>query len=534
MNSAKKRIASYTALALVALGVFYITTPALNIHSQQFRFMLLILSIIVISIEISIDQNTFSNKKLKYGFLALPIILVIGIAIGNLVNGVFFRANDYAELIEVEERSFENDFPAMDDSSIPMMDRDTAQRLGDRRIGSMSELVSQFVPADTYTQINVDNEPYRVTPLQYTSFVRWLNNRSEGIPNYLKVDMVTGAVEVEDLDDNIMYSDSEMLNRNVHRHLRFRYPTKLFEDPSFEVDDAGHPYYIATTYENRFWFKQLEPTGLIILDAVTGETEDYDLDEMPSWVDRVYSADLILQQLNYRGQYSDGFLNAQFGKRGVTRTTDGYNYIPMNDDVYLYTGVTSINNDASNIGFYLVNLRTKAAEFYPVTSADEVSAMDSAEGSLQQMRFQSTFPLLISLNDKPYYISSLKDDSGLVRSYALVDAQDYQRVITSDTVDGLIVQLNGGSTADGDGEGEGEDLDEIVEVDDDNLTLVSGQVENISQAVVSGNTIYYFMIDGSIYKADVTLNDTLPFVEEGQAVEGEVNGDNEFKLIILD
>lgn len=532
MNTAKKRIASYVALLLATFIIFYITTPALNIHSQQFRFMLLILSVVIISIEISIDQANFPNKKLKYGLLSLPIILVAVIAIGNLINGVLFRADDYADLIEVEERSFENDFPAMDESSIPMMDRDTAQRLGDRRIGSMSDLVSQFVPAETYTQINIENDPYRVTPLQYASFIRWLNNRSEGIPNYLKVDMVTGAVEVEELEENIKYSDSEVLNRNVHRHLRFRYPTRLFEDPSFEVDDEGHPYYIATTYENKFWFKQLEPTGLIILDAVTGDTEEFDLDEMPSWVDRVYSAELILQQLNYRGQYSDGFLNAQFGKRGVTRTTDGYNYIPMNDDVYLYTGVTSINNDASNIGFYLVNLRTKAAEFYPVTSADEESAMESAEGSLQQMRFESTFPLLISLNERPYYISSLKDDSGLVRSYALIDAQDYQRVITSETVDGLITQLNGGSTADSDDSGE--DLDEIVEVDDDNLTLISGQVENISQAVVSGNTIYYFMIDGSIFKADVTLDDTLPFVEEGQVVEGEVNEENEFKVIILD
>ncbi|MCC5895542.1 MAG: hypothetical protein JJU16_08800 [Alkalibacterium sp.] len=532
MNTAKKRIAAYVTLLVVTLVIFYITTPALNIHSQEFRFLLLVLAIAAISIEISIDQANFPNKKVKYGLLSVPIILVVGIAIGNLVNGVIFRANDYAELIEVEERSFEEDFPAMDESSIPMMDRDTAQRLGDRRIGSMSDLVSQFFPADTYTQINIENEPYRVTPLQYASFVRWLNNRSEGIPNYLKVDMVTGAVEVEDLDENIMYSDSEVLNRNVHRHLRFKYPTKLFEDPSFEVDDEGHPYYIATTYENKFWFKQLEPTGLIILDAVTGETEDYDLEEMPSWVDRVYSAELILQQLNFRGQYSDGFLNAQFGKRGVTRTTDGYNYIPMNDDVYLYTGITSVNQDASNIGFYLVNLRTKEAEYYPVTSADEFSAMQSAEGSLQQMRFSSTFPLLISLNERPYYISSLKDDSGLVRSYALVDAQDYQRVITSETVDGLIEQLNGRSTADSDTESD--DLDDIVEVDDGNLTLVSGQVDNISQAVVSGNTIYYFMIDGSIYKADVTLDDTLPFVEEGQVVEGEVNDENEFKVIILD
>lgn len=529
MKTRNKRFVLYPMLLIISLVVFYIYTPALNIQSQEFRFYLIIFTLAVIGIEFLMDGQYFYRKKLKYGALALPILLVIVIAIGNLFNGVIFRSTDYANLIDVEEKNFQEDFPSMDESSIPLMDKDTAQRLGDRRIGSISELVSQFVPADTYTQINIDNDPYRVTPLQYASFVRWLNNRSEGIPNYLKVDMVTGEVEVEDLEENIKYSDSEMLNRNVKRHLRFKYPTKLFEDPDFEVDDEGHPYYIATTYENVFWFTQLEPTGLIVLDAVTGETKEYTLETMPTWVDRVYSSDLILQQLNYRGQYSGGFFNAYFGKRGVNRTTDGYNYIPMNDDVYLYTGVTSVNNDASNIGFYLVNMRTKAAEFYPVTSADEISAMDSAEGALQQMRFESTFPLLISLNDRPYYISSLKDDSGLVRSYALVDAQDYQKVITSDTVDGLITQLNGKTETDSDDAEE-----EIVEVVDENLNEVSGQVENISQAVVSGNTIYYFMIDGSIYKADITLDDALPFIEEGQVIEGEANEDNEFKMIILD
>ncbi|MER2064531.1 MAG: hypothetical protein ABS873_07740, partial [Alkalibacterium sp.] len=264
MKTSKKRLFLYLVLIVLTLVVFYIYTPALNIHSQEFRFYILVLAAAVIGIEVFIDGQYFYQKKIKYGALALPFLVVVVIAVGNLVNGVMFRATDYANLIEVEEKSFQDDFPSMDESSIPMMDRDTAQRLGDRRIGSMSELVSQFVPADTYTQINVDNDPYRVTPLQYASFIRWLNNRSEGIPNYLKVDMVTGAVEVEDLEENIKYSDSELLNRNVKRHLRFQHPTKIFEDPSFEVDDEGHPYYIATTYENVFWFKQLEPNGLIV------------------------------------------------------------------------------------------------------------------------------------------------------------------------------------------------------------------------------------------------------------------------------
>lgn len=525
------RLIPYLFLLGLILVLNYLLLPALTIQSPVFRLFIGFIVIGILVIEGAIDIEGYQHGKkvsrAKYGLITLPLLLIGLTFVIQFFNGPVFRATDYAALIEIEEKDFETDFFVMNTDQIPMMDRDTAERLGDRRIGSMSDLVSQFVPANSYTQINIGNEPYRVTPLEYSGFMQWFNNRKEGIPNYLKVDMVSGEVTVEDLAENIKYSHSERFSRNVHRHLRKKYPTLIFRAPSFEVDDQGHPYYVATTYENRFLFAQQEPSGVIMLDAVTGETESYELGNIPNWMDRVYSAELILAQLNYYGKYTNGFWNSVFQKRGVTETTEGYNYIPMNDDVFLYTGVTSINRDASNIGFYLVNLRTKETEFYPVTSANEVSAMASAEGSLQQMRYQSTFPLLISLNDRPYYISSLKDDSGLVRAYALVDAQDYQKVLTSDTVDGLIAKLNGTT-------GETEEPTEIEEIEtEEEFVVISGQVENIAQAVVAGDTMYYFMIDGSIYKASIELSDQLPFVDLETELEGEVNQDNVFRSITI-
>lgn len=525
------RAVIYGVLAgIFALGD-YLFLPAWTLESAGFRWFILFLGGFIllteaVLIEMIDDDHSPFISKFILGLGSVMVLIFLFFGVINIFNGPIFRSTDYAALIDVEEKDFQEDFFVMEESAIPMMDRETASRLGSRRIGSMNDLVSQFVPADTYTQINIQDEPYRVTPLKYAGFFRWYNNRHEGIPNYLLVDMVSGEVEVAELDDNIMYSDSEYFGRNVRRHLRRRYRRTLFRNPSFEVDDNGHPHYIATTYENRFAKRQLEPNGLIVLDAVTGDTEHFDLDDMPSWVDRVYASDIIMNQLNYYGRYQSGFMNSLFERRGVTRTTEGYNYIPMNDDVYLYTGVTSVNSDASNIGFYLVNLRTKEAEFYPVTSADEHSAMESAEGSLQQMRFESTFPLLMNLNDRPYYISSLKDDSGLVRSYALVDAQDYQRVITSDTVDGLISQLYGRSP---------EEVSTVVEEidDDEELYAIVGSVDAVSEAVVAGNTVYYIMMDGEIYKADVSLHDALPFLAEGQRIEGTVNANANFRTIDL-
>lgn len=540
IRSINLRRVGYPVLLFLVLIYMVIGQVPLTIHSGHFRSVLVLIGVAIIGIEIGNYYIKFYTKEVVTPprstknlttIGVIPILVVIGITLVNVFNGPVFRADDYAQLINVEEKSFENDYPEIDLSQVPLMDRDTAQRLGDRQLGSMNEYVSQFVTSDAYTQINIDGKPYRVTPLEYASFIRWFNNRDTGIPAYLLVDMVSGDVEVVEVEDGMKYTNSEYFLRNVNFHLYLRYPTTLFREPSFEVDDTGYPYYVATTYENIFAFRQLEPDGVIVLDAVTGETEKYALEDTPSWIDRVYASDIVIDQLDMTGKYNDGYWNSIFGQQGVRITTDGYNYLSIEDDMFLYTGVTSINSDASNIGFYLVNLRTKVGEYYPATSADEFSAMASAEGAVQHTRYTSTFPLLITIEGRPYYISSLKDESGLVRSYALVDAQDYQNVIISNTMDELVLEVSGGELADST-DTEEEEVEEVTT--EEELQDITGTVENIEQAVVAGDTIYYFLIDGTVFKADINLDDRLPFVEPGDDIEGQVNETNDFEVIHLD
>ena len=531
-----RRLAYPPLIIFIALYMLLSQVP-ISLHSAHFRSILFLVGVVIIAIEVGRYYLKFytnelvappTSTKVLVGLGALPLVIVLGITGINIFNGPIFRADDYSQLIQVEEKSFEEDYPEIDLNQIPLMDRDTAQRLGDRQLGSMNELVSQFVTSDSYTQISIQGEPYRVTPLEYASFIRWFNNRDTGIPAYLLVNMVSGEVEVINVEEGMKYTDSEYFLRNVNLQLYLKYPTTLFREPSFEVDDEGHPHYVATTYKNIFAFRQLEPDGVIVLDAVTGETEKYALSETPNWIDRVYASDIIIDQLDMTGLYNDGYLNSIFGQQGVRVTTDGYNYLSIGDDIFLYTGVTSVNSDASNIGFYLVNLRTKEGEYYPATSADEFSAMASAEGEVQHTRYTSTFPLLITIEGRPYYISSLKDESGLVRSYALVDAQDYQDVTISNTMDELVMSVTGGETT------ESDESDEVEEVTtEEELLDITGTVENIEQAVVAGDTIYYFMIDGSVFKANIHLHDNLPFVEPGDEIEGQVNESNEFKVINL-
>lgn len=525
IKSSKFNLNSLYILLLIVLVIYYyLVLPPLHYASVDFWIFAAFLIVGVLIIESLKDSSKFVFKRdelknnlkrmtLKYKILLsiLPIVAVVWF-VSSLIFSPFFMAKQHSQMINITQANFETEFPETDVNQIPLIDRDTAIRLGNRRLGSLTNLVSQFVPSEEYTQININDYPYRVTPLEYAGFFKWLNNSKEGIPHYLKVDNVTGDVTVETPEAPIRYSYAELFNRNVLRHLRFNYPFTLFGNPSFEVDDNGIPYYIASTYSRNFFLFEPEVNGLITVNAMTGETQKYDLETIPTWVDRVFSSDLILHQLKMNGKYANGFWNTVFSNQGVTQPTEGYNYLPLNDDLYLYTGITSIVADESNIGFVLVNMRTKEAKMYPLTAAEEFSAMSSAEGSVQETGYKATFPLLVNLNGKPMYILSLKDASGLIKEYALVDVQNYQRVYVENSVEKLLVSYAA------------ENPINIENLEtEESLTAVVGTVESLQAVVKDGNTVYYFMIDGTIYQAPIQLNDALPFLQEGQEIELEIN-----------
>lgn len=513
----------YILLAIVIFVYYYIVLPPIHYASMDFWFFLLLITLGILFIEFIHDgsnilsskggeisfRETFKSVSWKYKLLILPWPFLILIAtLSHFILSPFFFAESYSQMINVETSDFQEGFPETDFNQIPLVDRDTAERLGDRQLGNLTDLVSQFVAADDYTQININSYPYRVTPLEYAGFFRWLNNFRQGIPHYLRVDNVSGDVELMTPEMPIKYSYSELFNRDVMRSLRFSHPFTLFEHPSFEVDDEGNPFYIASTYKRNFFLREPEVSGVITLNAMTGESEYYDLDNIPTWIDRVYSAELILHQLTMQGHYRNGYWNSLFAKQGVTEPTAGYNYLPIDDDLYLYTGVTSVVADESNIGFVLVNLRTKEAQMFPLSAAEEFSAMRSAEGSVQETSYQATFPLLINIEGRPMYILTLKDNSGLIKEYALVDVQNYQKVYVAPSVSQLMQQYALENPI---------DIEEIETEDD--LNEFTGQIEAIEGVVVDGNTIYYFSIDGTVYKANISLNDRLPFLDEGTEVE---------------
>ena len=476
---------------------FYVELPPINLHSAAFYSFFLFLSVvycITAVITSGIYRQAENGKtfwKLLKGSCIVPLIVIGAVfviyVVGGLLSSVVIRSGAYAKLITVETGDFTQDIEEISFDQIPMLDRDSAEKLGDRKLGELADMVSQFEVADNYTQINYKGRPVRVTPLRYGDIFKWLNNRSAGLPAYLIIDMVTQEVDVVRLPEGMHYTTAEHFSRNLYRHLRFQYPTYIFNEPTFEIDEEGTPYWVCPRIVKRIGlFGGTDIQGAVLVNAITGESQYYT--DIPTWVDGVYSADIIMDQYDYYGTYQGGFINSLFGQKNVTVTTEGYNYIAANDDVYVYTGVTSAGSDESNIGFILTNQRTKQTTFYSIAGAEEFSAMNSAEGVVQHLNYSATFPLLLNISNQPTYFMALKDYAGLVKMYAMVNVQQYQIVATGASVEECqsnyykLLRQNKLDTGEA----------PILPADEDTVT---GIVTALRSAVIDGTTMYYVTLD---------------------------------------
>ncbi len=495
-----RTLLSLAVTAAVGFGFFYVTLPALNPHTGEFySFLGLLCAVYVVCVFLlsgAPHDNVIRTPKeklrewlkfiksrcLPVGLLFVAVVVIA--AVGNVVSMPLLRAAAYRDLLTVQTGDFASDVAQISFNEIPTLDRTSAEFLGDRQMGTLSDMVSQFEYSGDSTQINYQGRPVRVAPIAYADLFKWLTNRSQGLPAYVVVDMVTQEATVTRLPQGMKYSFSEPLNRNIVRHLRFHYPTMMFSTPEFEIDESGHPWWIAPRVVKTIGlFGGTDIQGAVLVDAITGQCQYYK--EVPTWVDTLYVPELIMQQYDYHGTLIHGFFNSLFGQRDVTITTDGYNYIAMNDDVYAYTGVTSANADQSNLGFLLCNMRTKETHFYEAPGATEAAARASAEGVVQDLGYVSTFPLLLNIAGEPTYFIPLLDNTNLVKSYAMVNVAQYQLVATGASVSACeqtYIQMladKGVTTP--------EELPK---------TQASGTIAEIRSAVLNGSTYYFLRLEG--------------------------------------
>ena len=520
--------------AVVACLYFYVALPAINVYSEAFWIFITLMAICfgVVYVILSVRAgyvNLKNGKKRKsiFGFegaivvkivaavAAIPVIVVV---VGNIISSTFFNAQAYSDIITVSEAVFEDDMPETDVvSNIALMDTETAQKLGDRTLGALSNVVSQYEISPNYKQINYKQTPQKISNLEYADFFKWLSNKDKGIPGYVMVDPVnvTDAKYIE-LEKPMKYVDSAFFGEDLRRALRMKYPTKIFGSYSFEIDDAGNPHYIVSCMKPKIMlFGALDVEEVIVFNPVDGSSEIYELGSVPTWVDNVFTGTLASQKYDWYGTLKNGFWNSVIGNKDCKVTTDDFGYIVIEDDVWFFTGVTSVTSDESNIGFIISNARTGEYKFYSVIGAEEYSAMAAAEGEVQEKRYVASFPSLINVAGEATYIMVLKDDAGLVKLYALVNVEKYTIVATGESQteakQAYIEKLKK------DGDIDIEDDTPVVEAKKATVTVSDMRFVN-----VSGESVLYITgNDGYLYKQTVAKDERVMLIGLGDELEIE-------------
>ena len=547
-KAALKIVLSILCTLILAVIAFYVMLPAVNFKSYDFYLYLGLVAASYV-----VFNGLFANVMMKPEYTPyvkkqaivpgiIIGVLIVAVGIGYLVSSEFFRAKSYSEIIDVRtDSNFSEEIQEQDAesfSAIPKLDEEAAAQLATRALGVLESkgYVSQFTVYPEYTQINYNETPVRVAPLQYANIIKWFTNTKNGFPGYVIIDMANESTEFVELENSIRYSPAEHFNKLLKRHLRFEYPTFMFADATFEIDDEGNPYWICARLDKTIGlFGGTDVIGAVVVkaDSPTGESKYYTIDEIKSeetlqWLDRIYDSDLIVEQYNFYGKYQNGFWNSILGQKDVITTTANYNYIAKDDDVWMYTGVTSVTSDQSITGFVLVNQRTKEAIYYRVTGGTEYSAQQAAEGRVKDLGYEATFPLLLNIGGEPTYFLSLKDDSNIVQQYALINVAQYNNNKMGATGTDLAKCLASYVDA---LEESGIKVDinpeDVVVTPPENTPdvnveydVIIGAINDIRTAVMGGESYYYIRVAGSAayYVISASSNEEVVIYNVGDSV----------------
>ncbi len=561
-GSTLKRVLISLALTLVVAGVaYYFMLPALNFKAIELYVYIAVILVAYIGIFGIVSKAYFRPEYMEYAKnkvkipIALILVLAVVVGIGYLTGATIFRAKDYAEIIDVKEGDFTEDIAEIDFSSVPRLDKDSSNMIATRALGELSDYVSQFTVNSYYsTQINYKGAPVRVQSLDYGDVFKWLKNTKEGIPAYIIVDMTTQKAETVRLEEGMKYSPAEHFNEYLLRHVRFKYPSLILDEASFEIDETGRPYWIVPVLDKTIGlFGGTDVIGAVIVDSITGDTtlvstsldgttklptDKFVTDKEFQWLDQVYSATIVNEQYNYYGKYNNGFWNSIIGQENVKITSQGYNYLALNDDVYMYTGVTSISSDQSIIGFVLINQRTKEANYYQVSGALENTAQTSAQGKVQQYGYKATFPILLNVSGEPTYFMALKDTSELVKMYAMVNVKQSTVVgvgsSLAECTENYAAELEkNGVNVDVDVDSMGQDAEtdapKVETVD------VKGTVEEIRSVITGGETYFYIKLvdNATYYKVAVKDAEKIVILNVGDTITFVVNKDATGEIITV-
>ncbi len=515
VNPKVRLVLAQVVSIVVAAILYYIALPAMNLQSGGFyTYWFLVLGVFYLNnffatMTMPVTKQSGAIKKIQRVVVVVAILMVVVVLGGALCSATFFRARAFSNIISVREAVFEEEMPETTSvNNIALMDSESARIIGNRALGNLSEVVSQYTLSTQYTQINYKNAPKKVAVLEYDGFFKWVNNNQNGIPGYVCVDPVANTATYNVLSTPMTYAESAYFGENLHRKLRFEYPTKIFGSCYFEIDDEGNPYYIVSCLQSTVGlFGAKDVKEVILFNPCDGSSVLYAVDQVPSWVDIVFSGDLATQKYNWYGTLSGGFWNSLIGNKNCKIATDDYGYIVIDDDVWYFTGVTSVTSDKSNIGFIITNARTGEYRFYPVVGAEEYSAMSAAQGEVQEKGYVASFPSLVNIAGNATYIMVLKDSGGLVKLYALVNVENYGIVATGATQAEVITAYKKLLKANGE------------DVVSDDLKTEKITVSDVRLVTLDGAPIIYITDEnGNVYKGVLSADESLILIRVGDSI----------------
>lgn len=525
----KKKSLLICTFFTVVFGFNYFWLLPLNVRYMS-TVTLIMLSIVYVLIVIN-PKNMIESKMIevfnvngKSTYSSVPMLgkrflyILLSFICVNIVYGIFSSSlifsDDYKNLIGVvEEQPFDSEFIFNDINQLPIIDSGVAKILGDKKIGEDRGLGSEFRVGEFY-DIIYNEEPYAVAPLEFNDFFKWFNNQTT--PGYVLVNKITGDTQlirqINGVDLELKYLPSAYFNNDLLRHVYFNSNTdNSLSSYRFEIDDDGNPYWVISKTKKTIGISAgAEVYEVVLVNAVTGEISNYDIDEVPSFVDVIYPSELILKQVDDWGYYVNGFMNTLFSEKEIIRITDGSRRLYHNGEIYHYTGMTSAGLDESTVGFVFVSARTKETLFYTITGATEKAAMASAEGKVQNLRYNASFPIPVNIDGVPTFFMTLKDDNGLIKQYAFVNIDDYGKVSVSDDLldarSSYLMLLN-------------------KEDSSSQLITYEGKIDRIGYS----NNNYYLILDGYdnlFYCDNNEINKLLAISNENDYIKIEVLNDS--------
>lgn len=547
----KRQLINVGIAALVAtiagLIINYFALPAWNIRSAGMWWFWLVE--LIIAVVVYLIANAFNDEYDTpvggYVLGGAAALVIVAFAIAGIAGSPMCNAHTYQQVADVENGVFAEDVIEADSADIITVDVKTAQKLGDRTLGTIKN-APWYEVDDEYNLVSIKGELYRISPVNYGGLFKYGKAKAAGIPGYVLVNAITQEAEIVLVDEAMKYSPSAYWAYNLTRHLRNQYPGYMFAKSFFEVDDEGNTYWITGVKTPTIGlFGGAVVKSVIITDAVTGKSVEYSLDEMPEWVDHALSVDYLMKVVDWHYAYTEGFWN--FSKTNVYKTAysyrdqksesseenaankhtpfEGYNSIVGKDgQIWFYTGITPANRAETNIGFLLVSPRTGEYRYYEATGAEESSAQVAAEGLVSNMKYSASFPTIVNVEGEETYFMVLKDAAGLVQRYALCNVENYAKCVCGSSIDEVIklYKVEMGMIAGTDVDTDNGNQNTKPEVEENReYKEITGIVTEVEEAQIGGYTYYYFMLDGetTIFMSSIENSNMQPLkLTEGTSV----------------